>query len=88
MTNVDLPPTSRDDDVIIDISSSTTEEIDREQLKLKFRLALIDDVDNKKTSEIKAKSDPDIPSSIIDDRLDGDEPVRCIELFVVVVIIF
>ncbi|CAF1018582.1 unnamed protein product [Rotaria sordida] len=64
MTNVDLSPTSRDDDVIIDISSSTTEEINREQLKLKFRLALIDDVDNKKTSEIKAKSDPDIPSSI------------------------
>ncbi|CAF4046904.1 unnamed protein product [Rotaria sordida] len=64
MTNVDLSPTSTDDDVIIDISSSTTEEINRERLKLKFRLALIDDVDNKKTSEIKAKSDPDIPSSI------------------------
>ncbi|CAF1433590.1 unnamed protein product [Rotaria sordida] len=57
MTSIDLSPPSTDDDVIIDISSSTTEEIDREQLKLKFRLALIDDVDNKKTSEIKAKSD-------------------------------
>ncbi|CAF3221229.1 unnamed protein product, partial [Rotaria sp. Silwood2] len=57
MTSIDLSPPSTDDDVIIDISSSTTEEIDKEQLKLKFRLALIDDVDNKKTSEIKAKSD-------------------------------
>ncbi|CAF3141700.1 unnamed protein product [Rotaria sp. Silwood2] len=43
MTSIDLSPPSTDDDVIIDISSSTTEEIDREQLKLKFRLALIDD---------------------------------------------
>ncbi|CAF4586328.1 unnamed protein product, partial [Rotaria sp. Silwood2] len=52
MTSIDLSPPSTDDDVIIDISSSTTEEIDREQLKLKFRLTLIDDVDNKKNNEL------------------------------------
>ena len=55
MSSIDLPPWSTND-VIIDIFSSTTGPIDREQLKLKFRLAIIDDVD-KKISEIKVKSD-------------------------------
>ena len=56
MTSVDLSSSPTDDEVIIDISSSATE-IDIEQLKIMFQLARIDDTNNNKSSEIKAKSD-------------------------------
>ncbi|CAF1591790.1 unnamed protein product [Rotaria magnacalcarata] len=54
--NVDLLSSSTDDEVVIEINSSATE-IDMEQLKEKFQLARIDDIENKKPAEIKTKSD-------------------------------
>lgn len=56
MTSIDLSPSSTEDELVVDISSPPTI-IDKEKLKLKFQLACIDDVDNKKRMEIKAQSD-------------------------------
>lgn len=57
MANNNLPSSSRTNDLIIDDSPPEAQAIHNEQLKLKFRLAIIDDVENKKRHEIKEKSE-------------------------------
>lgn len=57
MTSINLSPSSTHDDLAIDISLSIIETINKEQLKIKFKLASIDDIHNKTKYEIKAKSD-------------------------------
>ena len=46
-----------DDDQVINVSPPATPTINKEQLKLMFKLATIDDAENKKRHEIKAKID-------------------------------
>lgn len=57
MANNNLPSSSRINEFTIDDSPLQTQAIHNEQLKLKFRLAIIDDVENKKRQEIKEKSE-------------------------------
>ncbi|CAF3499001.1 unnamed protein product [Rotaria sp. Silwood2] len=51
-----LSPSSTDNDFIIDISSSATKRNEKEQLKLKFHLAIIDDIDKNNIKETKEKA--------------------------------
>ena len=51
--NGDLSASSIDDDIIIEIPSSPTEKFDKEHLKLKFKLASIDEIDNAKKNRNK-----------------------------------
>jgi hypothetical protein len=48
MANASLSPSSRDDDIVIYVPSSTTPIVDKQQLKLKFKLVILDDIENKK----------------------------------------
>ena len=45
------------DDQFVNVSPPATPTVNKEQLKLIFKLATIDDVENKKRHEIKAKID-------------------------------
>ncbi len=57
MANASLSPSSRDDVLVIYVPSSTTPIVDKHQLKLKFKLAILDDIENKKRHEIKEQAD-------------------------------
>ena len=56
MANASLPSSSRDDDLVIYVPSSATPTVDKEQLKFKFKLASIDDMENKKIHLLKEKA--------------------------------
>ncbi len=53
MANASLSSFSRDDDLVIYVSSSTIPIVDKHQLKLKFKLAILDNIENKKRHEIR-----------------------------------
>lgn len=53
--NLSSSPTANN--LIIDLSSPATQTIHKEQLKLKLKLAVIDDIENKKRHEIRDKTD-------------------------------
>ncbi|CAF1266528.1 unnamed protein product [Adineta ricciae] len=58
MANANLSSSSMEDDLIIDSSPpSTTQTYTKEQLKLKFKLANIDEISNKKAKDIKEKTE-------------------------------
>ncbi len=48
MANASLSPSSRDDDLVIYVPSSATSIVDIQQLNLKFKLVILDDIENKK----------------------------------------
>ena len=57
MASDSLSLSSTDDDQVINVSPPATSTVNKERLKLMFKLAIIDDVENKKRHEIKAKID-------------------------------
>ncbi|CAF1049622.1 unnamed protein product [Adineta steineri] len=56
MTSPNLSLSSNDDEIALDITSPTSR-LQKEQLKSKFRLAAIDDIEKKSRYEIKEKAD-------------------------------
>ena len=57
MASANFSSSSIDDDLVIDSPPSTAQTINKEQLKLKFKLAIIDDIENKRRHEVKEKTD-------------------------------
>ena len=57
MANGSLSLSSTDDDRVINVSPPATLTVNKEQLKLKFKLAIIDDIESKTRYEIKEKMD-------------------------------
>ncbi|CAF1196177.1 unnamed protein product [Didymodactylos carnosus] len=57
MARANLSSSSIDDDLVIDSPPPATQPINKEQLKLKFKLAVIDDIENQKGREVKEKTD-------------------------------
>ena len=57
MASDSLSLSSTDDDQVINVSPPATSTVNKERLKLMFKLAIIDDVENKKRHEIKPKID-------------------------------
>jgi hypothetical protein len=54
MVNVSLSSFYRDDDLVIYVPSSATSIVDIQQLNLKFKLVILDDIENiKKRHELK-----------------------------------
>ncbi|CAF4794284.1 unnamed protein product [Rotaria sp. Silwood1] len=57
MASPNLSLSSTDDDILVDITSSSTSTLHKEQLKSKFKLAIIDDIEKKTRNEIKEKAE-------------------------------
>ncbi|CAF1365319.1 unnamed protein product [Didymodactylos carnosus] len=56
MARANLSSSSIDDDLVIDSPPPATQPINKEQLKLKFKLAVIDDIEDQKGREVKEKT--------------------------------
>ena len=53
MASGSLSLSSTDDDQVINVSVPATPTVNKEQLKLRFKLAIIDDIESKTRYEIK-----------------------------------
>ena len=57
MASGSLSLSSTDDDQVVNVSPPTTPTLNKEQLKLKFKLAIIDDIESKTSYEMIEKID-------------------------------